>query len=96
MKNSYLIKNYNITLEDYYKILEKQNYCCAICRTDNPGNKIKYFHADHCHKNNIVRGLLCTNCNRDIGHLKDDIEIMKNAIDYLNIYEDKRMTTHEC
>jgi hypothetical protein len=30
-----------------------------------------------------VRGYLCNNCNRGIGLLKDDVEVMKKAIEYL-------------
>ena len=41
---------------------------------------------DHCHDTNRVRGLLCTNCNVAIGHMKDDVERLRAAISYL---EDK-------
>lgn len=32
---------------------------------------------------NKVRGLLCGNCNRAIGLLKDDIKSLERAIEYL-------------
>lgn len=35
------------------------------------------------HKTGNLRGLLCTNCNSGIGHLQDDIKILKIAINYL-------------
>lgn len=38
---------------------------------------------DHCHDTGIVRGLLCHNCNRALGLFKDKIEVLKNAIKYL-------------
>lgn len=37
----------------------------------------------HCHKTGKVRGLLCFNCNTGIGKLKDDIELLKRAVEYL-------------
>ena len=34
-------------------------------------------------KTNKIRGLLCSNCNRGLGHFKDNIDILKSAIKYL-------------
>lgn len=62
----------------YYNFLGK----CEICETKNPGSST--FHTDHDHKSGIVRGLLCANCNKGLGHFKDDITILNNAIEYLN------------
>ena len=61
---------------------EKQNYCCAICKTHSdllPRN----LAVDHCHTTGKVRGLLCTNCNIGLGMLKDSSEILNLAIKYL-------------
>ena len=38
---------------------------------------------DHVHETKIVRGLLCTNCNKMIGCFKENIDILKNAKEYL-------------
>jgi len=38
---------------------------------------------DHCHEGGQVRGLLCHNCNRALGLLKDDVDTLQKAIDYL-------------
>ena len=74
---------YGITHNDYLKMLEAQNGRCAICGTDTPGGK-GAFHVDHCHSSGKVRGLLCGNCNRGIGYLKDSISNLSSAILYLS------------
>lgn len=68
---------YNITLEDFVALAEKQENKCAICGSVAP------LTIDHCHKSGKVRGLLCGNCNRGIGCLKESIDNLKNAIKYL-------------
>lgn len=82
------IREYGITQEDYNLILEKQQFKCAIC--DTPSNDIlksgipKNFAVDHDHESGRVRGLLCSNCNRGIGLLKDDCDLLHRAIEYLS------------
>ena len=78
--------NYGITLEDYNRLLEKQNGACAICGTTSTGKR-KSFYVDHDHKTNEVRGLLCNQCNSGLGNLGDNIEIIEKAIKYLEYYE---------
>lgn len=80
-KRKYLIASYGLTVEDYQKLLVKQNNCCAICKTTDWGKPSPSI--DHCHTTGKVRGLLCNNCNRAIGLLKDNKEVLKNAIKYL-------------
>ncbi len=43
----------------------------------------KAFDVDHCHITKTVRGLLCNNCNRGLGHFQDDTENLQKAIKYL-------------
>lgn len=38
---------------------------------------------DHCHDTGKIRGLLCHNCNRALGLLKDSVHTLESAIDYL-------------
>lgn len=86
-RKSKLKLSYNLTLEDYDKLLREQDGKCAICGTDTPTGKWKVFAVDHCHKTGIVRGLLCNECNRGIGLLRDSSDILKKALDYLNRYK---------
>lgn len=66
-----------MTLEDYEKMSDLQNGKCAIC-----GEK-KELHVDHDHETGMIRGLLCGNCNRAIGIMKDDKNLLIKAIEYL-------------
>jgi hypothetical protein len=79
-----LKKRFNMTLEEYNLILEKQENKCFICRTDVSLTG-KRLHVDHDHKNGKIRGLLCNQCNLGLGAFKDNIELFKKAIEYLQI-----------
>ncbi len=71
-------KLYRITLEDRDIILKKQGGKCKICR------KKANLHVDHCHKTNVVRGLLCGSCNRGLGLFHESKKSLENAIKYLS------------
>ena len=75
-------ENYGITSEEYWAIYEHQGGFCYICRRAN--GKRKRLSVDHCHATGIVRGLLCTACNRNVlGHLRDDPAALERGRDYL-------------
>jgi len=89
IKNCNLKTNYNITVEDFNKMLEEQKHVCLICKLPetaktNSRQNTRKLNVDHCHKTGKVRGLLCSNCNRALGMFKDNIQNLNNAIDYLN------------
>ncbi|MDC0185829.1 endonuclease VII domain-containing protein [Gammaproteobacteria bacterium] len=70
--------------EHYFQMLEKQGGKCAVCGSeDNRTSRAKYFFVDHDHETNVVRSLLCHNCNFMIGFFNDDKRIIKKAIQYL-------------
>ena len=77
-----LRKTFGISLDEYDKMLEKQNGVCAICRGPHKGRG-SFFHVDHCHSNGTVRGLLCSHCNVGLGYFSDNISNLENAILYL-------------
>ena len=82
----YLERNYGITIDEYERMLEDQEHKCAICREE--GFVMAEHHSmklvvDHCHTKGDVRGLLCHNCNRALGLLKDNKQALKAAIVYL-------------
>lgn len=85
-KNSKLLKEYGITLEEYNKMLETQNHCCKICGKEETqelkGTKWK-LSVDHCHTTGKVRGLLCAKCNVGLAKFEEDEQQFLNAIKYL-------------
>lgn len=85
-KNCSLKRIYGITLEYYKQILHSQNYRCSICGVHEEELK-KSLAVDHCHNTGIIRGLLCKSCNTGIGNFKDDVDIMKKAIEYIERYK---------
>lgn len=74
---------YKITPEDYFRFAEQQGHKCAMCEKTAAHDDIKVLHVDHCHDSGKVRGLLCYNCNCLLGQARDRIDILKNAIAYL-------------
>lgn len=75
---------YGITIDFYDKLLEKQNYVCAICNL--PNNNGYKLCVDHCHSTGQIRGLLCHTCNTALGKFKDSLDILENAKNYLKKY----------
>lgn len=73
------LRRTGVTDEQYQLKLLEQEGVCAICKEVCT----KALAADHCHVTGKFRGLLCNNCNRGIGHLKDSPELLENAIRYL-------------
>ena len=82
IENSRLKSTYGIDLHEFRRLLAYQNNCCAICG-DHVDELNKKICVDHCHKTGKIRGLLCLNCNYGLGHFKDNIDNLYNAIDYL-------------
>lgn len=87
-RNSYLKLTYGMTEDDYARKCIEQDYVCAICKTKEVNNiQHRHFYIDHCHKSGKIRGILCHHCNSGIGHFKDDLSLLKSAINYLHVYQ---------
>ena len=74
----------NFHKEDYTALVLKQGDRCAICHKPDP---VQALSVDHDHATGKVRGLLCNNCNRGIGMLGDNSEVMAAAAAYLKPHE---------
>lgn len=81
-RDSYYLRTYGITLDEYNEWFHTQGGRCAVCDTHQM-DLAKKLAVDHDHITGEVRGLLCTDCNMAIGKLGDDIEGIERALAYL-------------
>lgn len=81
-RGSRLAYRYGITIEDYDRMLVEQGNSCKLCGAHQSTLR-RRLAVDHCHSTGCVRGLLCDDCNIALGKMKDNIETLQNAIDYL-------------
>ena len=79
-----LRNKYGLTPEQFHSMLAAQDGVCSICKQpDKQGIRLA---VDHNHDTGEVRGLLCGNCNKAIGLMRDSPAILFRAIEYLNSY----------
>ena len=76
-RRSELKYKYGITPEQYDEMWKAQGEGCAICGSDRKPR------IDHCHQTGRVRGILCDTCNRGLGMLGDNLETLRNVVQYL-------------
>ncbi len=72
---------YGITPEQYDKILEAQNYLCALCGCELTSEVVPSV--DHCHKINEMRGIICRKCNLMLGLAEDNPKTLIMGARYL-------------
>jgi hypothetical protein len=68
--------------DTYSQLFQEQQGLCAICGSPENGRYV-HLSMDHCHDTGRIRGLLCNNCNRGIGLLKDNPELLRKAASYV-------------
>lgn len=78
-RDYYLRHRYGIVSADYERILRLQGGGCALCGRA-PGNSV--LHVDHDHETNVVRGLLCHQCNWYMGTIDADPTILTRIAAY--------------
>jgi hypothetical protein len=86
----HLLRTFGLTEERFAAMLAEQDGHCAICPADQPGGS-GTWHIDHDRRccpgtrscGQCVRRLLCSNCNRGLGHFRDDPALLRAAADYL-------------
>jgi hypothetical protein len=79
------LARYGLTVEAFEGMWASQDGKCAICeramvRAQRGAASVV---VDHCHGSLIVRGLLCSGCNRGIGIFGEDPKILERASNYL-------------
>lgn len=72
---------YNLTLDQYHSMQEKQDFSCVICGADDRGN----LYVDHNHATGKIRGLLCRQCNTAIGMMYDNPIALHRAAEYVSV-----------
>src|ERR1017187_8545560 len=71
------LRVYGVTNEQLGALREAQSGKCAICENALlPG---RGTNIDHDHETGEVRGLLCSQCNRGLGHFLDDWTLLYTA-----------------
>jgi hypothetical protein len=67
----------NVISDALLKEIKRDIKECVICGAGGP------LVVDHCHASGKVRGMLCSHCNRGLGHFRDDPELLEFAAEYL-------------
>lgn len=80
----YRLKSYGISLEQYEEMKIRQGEKCLICNI-HVSNLKTGLCIDHCHNTKKIRGLLCRKCNSALGLFNENLEFLKNAINYLEL-----------
>lgn len=71
-----------ISPEDRQVLFLKQEGRCAICnREESDFNR--RLAVDHCHRTGVIRGLLCSPCNRGLGLFRDNPTRLVKASEYI-------------
>lgn len=94
VRNWTLQRKFGISTETYEEIKKSQDGKCAICRCEESfvnkrSGALQELSVDHCHSKLHVRGLLCVRCNRMIGYARDNAEIMRRAIEYIEFHNSR-------
>lgn len=76
----YYYNKIGMSLSEKRLIWIKNEKKCEICEQTK---KLKQIEIDHDHSTGKVRGLICSGCNKGIGHMKDNLKTLTNAIKYL-------------
>ena len=73
---------HGVSAATFLALYDAQDGKCGIC-SNEMDFLAKATCLDHSHNTGMIRGVLCQRCNLGIGHMKDDIKLMRSAIAYL-------------
>ncbi len=68
-----------LTVAEHNQMIIEQDNKCAICK-----NEMQKPCVDHNHSTKVIRKLLCQHCNSLLGMAKENVQILENAIEYIN------------
>lgn len=78
-----LMSAYGITKEFRDYMIKVAGGKCEICLRE-----IKLV-VDHDHDTGAIRGMICSTCNRGLGHFNDNVELLTQALRYMIIKTDQ-------
>lgn len=79
------LSKWGITRDQYQSLVQAQGGRCAICgSTETRDKRNGRWNVDHDHATGRIRGLLCALCNRGLGQLRDDPDLLRAALAYLD------------
>jgi hypothetical protein len=81
------LKRYGLTEKAYTNLFVEQGGVCAVCKQSDS----KALTIDHCHNTGIIRGLLCSACNKAEGLLKSDSNIIRALADYVEYHKGEKL-----
>ncbi len=89
MRDNHLLTRYKMNQAQFDEMLAAQGGVCLLCGSDDPQGK--NWQVDHDHSccegsrtcGKCIRGLLCAPCNTGLGSFKDDPDLLRKAIHYL-------------
>ena len=73
-----LADNFFLTIDKWECMYSFQGRLCAICK-----KTMKIPNTDHDHLSGLIRGILCSNCNRALGRFRDNLKLLRAAVAYL-------------
>ena len=86
-------KRHGLTLDQYHAMAERQDFLCSICGEEpQPQNarqgNVDNFVIDHDHEHpkHRVRSLTCWQCNSGLGSFRDNPDIARRAMNYLQTH----------
>jgi hypothetical protein len=86
-KNAYYRRNYGVEDADVSRMKEAQQNKCFLCGSEGfligSNNHTEKLVVDHDHSTGKIRKLLCHNCNRGLGLLMDNPELLRKAASYV-------------
>lgn len=86
VRNHTLKRLYGIDHDQYDFMLELQDGVCAVCKSPPETCVQSSLCVDHSHETGRIRGLLCDNCNRALGQLKDNPDIIARLLSYVRAH----------
>lgn len=74
-------RTYGLPPGGYELVLTAQGGKCWICRRAT--GRTKRLAVDHDHATGKVRGILCGPCNSLLAHVRDEVDVLLRAVEYL-------------